>query len=75
MKATELLHKLGRSLWLDGITRDLLDTGTLKWHIDELSAMGLTSNPTIFDHAIKNSVTYDAGMGNGLSNRFQASGI
>ena len=55
MKATQLLHDLGQSLWLDNITRDLLNTGTLKRYIDELSVTGLTSNPTIFDHAIKNS--------------------
>jgi len=60
MKATELLHNLGQSLWLDNITRDLLDDGTLKRYIDELSVTGLTSNPTIFHHAIKNSTAYDA---------------
>ena len=59
MKATQLLHNEGQSLWLDNITRDLLDSGTLKQYIDELSITGLTSNPTIFDHAIKNSATYD----------------
>ena len=59
MKATELLHNLGQSLWLDNITRELLDSGTLKRYIDELSVTGLTSNPTIFDHAIKNSAAYD----------------
>src|ERR1700676_444410 len=60
MKATQLLHDLGQSLWLDNITRDLLNSGTLKRYIDELSVTGLTSNPTIFDHAIKNSTAYDA---------------
>ena len=59
MKATQLLHNLGQSLWLDNITRDLLNSGTLKHYIDELSVTGLTSNPTIFDHAIKNSAAYD----------------
>lgn len=59
MRATQKLHELGQSLWLDNITRDLLDTGTLKHYIDEFSVTGLTSNPTIFDHAIKNSPTYD----------------
>jgi transaldolase len=62
MKATQLLHNLGQSLWLDNITRDLLTTGTLKRYIDELSVTGLTSNPTIFDHAIKNSTAYDAAI-------------
>ena len=62
MKATELLHNLGQSLWLDNITRDLLNSGTLKRYIDELSVTGLTSNPTIFDHAIKNSSAYDASI-------------
>jgi len=60
MKATQALHNLGQSIWLDNITRDLLDSGTLKRYIDELSVTGLTSNPTIFDHAIKNSPAYDA---------------
>jgi transaldolase len=59
MKATQELHDLGQSLWLDNITRDLLDSGTLKQYIEELSVTGLTSNPTIFDHAIKNSSAYD----------------
>jgi transaldolase len=62
MKATKLLHNLGQSLWLDNITRDLLSTGTLKRYIDELSVTGLTSNPTIFDHAIKNSRAYDTAI-------------
>ena len=60
MKATQLLHDLGQSIWLDNITRALLNSGTLKRYIDELSVTGLTSNPTIFDHAIKNSADYDA---------------
>ena len=60
LHATTLLHKLGQSLWLDNITRDLLDHGTLKRYIDELSVTGLTSNPTIFEQAIKNSTAYDA---------------
>lgn len=62
MKATQLLHNLGQSIWLDNITRDLLTSGTLKRYIDELSVTGLTSNPTIFDHAIKNSSAYDAAI-------------
>src|SRR5512133_1602795 len=62
MKATQLLYAEGQSLWLDNITRDLLDSGTLKQFIDELSITGLTSNPTIFDHAIKNSATYDSAI-------------
>jgi transaldolase len=60
MKATQQLHDLGQSLWLDNITRALLDSGTLRRYIEELSVTGLTSNPTIFDHAIKNSTDYDA---------------
>jgi transaldolase len=59
MKATQLLHNLGQSLWLDNITRDLLHSGTLERYIAELSVTGLTSNPTIFNHAIKNSAAYD----------------
>jgi transaldolase len=67
MKATQLLHNLGQSIWLDNITRDLLNSGTLKRYIDELSVTGLTSNPTIFDHAIKNSSAYDAAIRERLS--------
>ncbi len=59
MKATQQLHDLGQSLWLDNITRGLLTDGTLRRYIDELSITGLTSNPSIFDHAIKNSNFYD----------------
>jgi transaldolase len=62
MKATETLHERGQSLWLDNITRDLLESGALARYIDELSVTGLTSNPTIFDHAIKNSSAYDAAI-------------
>src|SRR5262249_8609511 len=62
MKATQMLHEQGQSLWLDNITRDLLDSGTLARYIDQLSVTGLTSNPTIFDHAIKNSSAYDAAI-------------
>jgi transaldolase len=67
MKATAQLHDLGQSLWLDNITRDLLDGGTLQRYINELSVTGLTSNPTIFDHAIKNSASYDADIRSKLS--------
>jgi transaldolase len=71
MKPTKQLHDLGQSLWLDNITRDILDNGTLKSYIDELSVTGLTSNPTIFDQAIKKSALYDPaihdGMARGLS--------
>jgi transaldolase len=62
MKATQQLHDLGQSLWLDNITRDLLNNGTLKRYIDELSVTGLTSNPTIYDHAIKSSAAYDVAI-------------
>jgi transaldolase len=59
MKATTTLHDLGQSLWLDNITRGLLNSGTLQRYVDEFSVTGLTSNPTIFDHAIRNSADYD----------------
>src|SRR5579884_1783760 len=62
MKPTQALHDLGQSIWLDTITRDLLTSGTLARYIQELSVTGLTSNPTIFDHAIKNSTSYDASI-------------
>ena len=58
--APRTLNRLGQSLWLDNITRDLLDSGTLKRYIDEYSVTGLTSNPTIFDKAISHSSWYDA---------------
>ena len=62
MKATQKLYDAGQSLWLDNITRDLLTSGTLQRYIDELSITGLTSNPTIFYHAIKNSTAYDGAI-------------
>ena len=62
MKATCKLHDLGQSLWLDNITRDMLDSGTLLHYIDEFAVTGLTSNPTIFHHAVKNSAAYDAAI-------------
>ena len=61
-KVTALLHQMGQSLWLDNITRGLLDSGTLRRYIDELSVTGLTSNPSIFNQAIKNSTFYDAAI-------------
>ncbi len=71
MKATQSLQNLGQSIWLDNITRELLDRGTLNSYIDDLSFTGLTSNPTIFDHAITHSKSYDSEirrlMGTGLS--------
>lgn len=75
MKATQLLHNLGQSLWLDNITRDLLDSGTLKQYIDDLSVTGLTSNPTIFDHAIKNSTAYDPAISKKLATGESAEGL
>lgn len=62
MRATQLLHNLGQSIWLDNITRDLLDTGALRDYIDHFSVTGLTSNPTIFEHAFKNSPAYDVAI-------------
>jgi transaldolase len=62
LNATTLLHELGQSLWLDNITRDLLDDGIFERYVRELSVTGLTSNPTIFDHAIRNSSAYDAAI-------------
>jgi transaldolase len=62
MKATQQLHDLGQSLWLDNITRTLLDDGTLARYIAEDSVTGLTSNPSIFDAAIGDGDAYDAGI-------------
>jgi len=59
MKATQALHDLGQSLWLDNITREMLDNGTLQRYIDDFDITGLTSNPSIFDHAIRNGAFYD----------------
>ena len=59
MKATQMLHQAGQSLWLDNITRDLLASGTLERYVDELAITGLTSNPTIFDHAFQTGDAYD----------------
>ena len=67
MKPTKTLHDLGQSLWLDNITRSLVDSGTLQRYIDEFSVTGLTSNPTIFDHAIKNSTDYDSDISKSAS--------
>ncbi len=62
--APRRLNELGQSLWLDNITRDLLNNGTLARYISSgLSVTGLTSNPTIFDHAISKSASYDADVG------------
>ncbi|HEX3623810.1 MAG TPA: transaldolase [Verrucomicrobiae bacterium] len=66
MKNTQMLHNAGQSLWLDHITRDLVNQGTLKRYIDEWSVTGLTSNPTIFDQAIKGSSSYDQAIIEGL---------
>lgn len=62
MKPTHAMHDLGQSLWLDNITRDLLDDGTLRRYVDDWSVTGLTSNPTIFEQALKNSRAYDASI-------------
>jgi len=62
MKGTQLLHDGGQSIWLDNITRGLLNSGGLERYIREFSVTGLTSNPTIFDHAIKNTKDYDAAI-------------
>jgi len=62
MKPTQALHDLGQSLWLDNITRDILDNGTLRRYVEELSVTGLTSNPTIFDEAIGGGSAYDKGI-------------
>jgi transaldolase len=67
MKPTKTLHNLGQSLWLDNITRSLVNSGTLHRYIEEFSVTGLTSNPTIFDHAIKNSADYDGELSQSAS--------
>jgi transaldolase len=62
MTITKRLHDLGQSLWLDNITREILDNGTLRRYIDDFSVTGLTSNPTIFDEAIANTAAYDGSI-------------
>lgn len=62
MKITQALHELPQSLWLDNITREILDNGTLQRYIAEFSVTGLTSNPTIFDEAIGSTTAYDSGI-------------
>jgi transaldolase len=62
MTSTKALHDLGQSIWLDNITREMLDNGTLRRYVDDLSVTGLTSNPTIFDEAIGNTAAYDSGI-------------
>ncbi len=62
MSSTRALHALGQSLWLDNITREILDDGTLQRYIEQLSVTGLTSNPTIFDEAIGKTAAYDRGI-------------
>jgi transaldolase len=66
MRSTRLLHDAGQSLWLDNISRDLLNEGRLEQYIQQLSVTGLTSNPTIFDHSIKKGVAYDAAIADKL---------
>jgi transaldolase len=62
MNKAQELHNLGQSLWLDNITREILDNGTLRRYMDEFSVTGLTSNPTIFDEAIGKTAAYDEGI-------------
>jgi transaldolase len=62
MRATEQLHELGQSIWLDNITREMLDSGQLQAYIEDYSVTGLTSNPSIFDKAIA-SGAYDDAIG------------
>jgi transaldolase len=62
MNVTQQLHDLGQSLWLDNITRGLLIDGTLRRYVRDFSVTGLTSNPTIFDKAIKDGEFYDAAI-------------
>jgi transaldolase len=62
VRAPQILHELGQSLWLDNISRDLLDSGKLEYYIREFSITGLTSNPTIFERAFKTSTGYDTAI-------------
>jgi transaldolase len=62
MNRTKQLRDIGQSVWLDGITREILDNGTLRRYVNEFAITGLTSNPTIFDGAIGKSDAYDEGI-------------
>lgn len=75
MKATQRLHDIGQSLWLDYITRDLLREGQLQRYRDEFAVTGLTSNPTIFDHALKQSSAYDDAIRQGLAQGRSGEGL
>jgi transaldolase len=66
MKATQKLHDIGQSIWLDNLTRGLLTSGKLREYIEEFSVTGLTSNPTIFDHTVRNGHDYDEAIGQKL---------
>jgi transaldolase len=66
VQPTHQLHEAGQSLWLDSISRELLARGRLRRYIEELSVTGLTSNPTIFDHAIEHSSDYDEDIRKGV---------
>ena len=72
VKPTGQLHRMGQSLWLDNIARDLLNSGTLEHYINDFTVTGLTSNPTIFEHAIKNSAAYDSAIGQSIPKRTAA---
>ena len=72
MNATKQLRELGQSLWLDNITRGLLESGTLKRYLRDLAVTGLTSNPTIFDHAIRNTQFYDTAIAEKASKESRA---
>ncbi len=75
LKATERLHELGQSLWLDNITRGLITSGTLEPYIRDFSITGLTSNPTIFDHAFQNSDDYDEAIRQKLTQGFSGEAL
>src|SRR4051794_4109467 len=62
MNKTQQLRDIGQSLWLDNITREMLDNGALRRYVDEFSITGLTSNPSIFDDAIGKTSAYDEGI-------------
>src|SRR5262245_57851517 len=62
MKPTKVVHDLGQSLWLDNITRELIESGGLQRFIEDFSVTGLTSNPTIYQHALSKGEVYDAAI-------------
>ncbi|MFD4945411.1 transaldolase family protein [Streptomyces sp. NPDC058239] len=75
MNVTQALHEQGQSIWLDSITRSMLDTGQIQHYIDQYSVTGFTSNPSIFDKAIGSALPSDGGESEAMLARFASAGV